>query len=447
MFKSIKAKNVRKRKRVRRGSDSDDDGGAVGSVGGSAVLSAPAGRGTKRAMNSFSTSANGDSSASNRASVLGAIESARDALPTAYAGGATYETSVDTADDRDARAIAERNLELNKSGAVDDAKVYRGQAGYKNYIEKDAAQIAGNKFTGTQGPIRAPKFFRAICRFDYQPDVCKDYKETGFCGYGDSCIFLHDRTDYKTGWQMEKEHEAAERKRMRRAAGEDVSDDEEGASRFLVAAEEEVQFACPLTRKPFRAPVVTQCGHYFEESAALQRYARNPKCAACDKPTFGVFNKATKLLGQLAARERKLRAAGAWPPPEWEGVPAAQRVSYMLMCGECVEDEDGGDGGSDGRGGGGGGGGGSGGRARGQREKAGGAWRSGAGGASAGESAAAASGGPRRSKGGGGTWAPVAAASAPAAAPAPAAALAPAATIAGHKSAEGRVIAGASEGD
>ena len=38
-----------------------------------------------------------------------------------------------------------------------------------------------------------------------QPDICKDYKETGFCGYGDSCKFLHDRGDYKSGWQLERE--------------------------------------------------------------------------------------------------------------------------------------------------------------------------------------------------------------------------------------------------
>ena len=33
----------------------------------------------------------------------------------------------------------------------------------------------------TQGPIRAPSFLRATCRFDYAPDICKDYKETGVC--------------------------------------------------------------------------------------------------------------------------------------------------------------------------------------------------------------------------------------------------------------------------
>jgi hypothetical protein len=42
-----------------------------------------------------------------------------------------------------------------------------------------------------------------LCRFDYQPDICKDYKETGFCSYGDSCKFMHDRGDYKSGWELE----------------------------------------------------------------------------------------------------------------------------------------------------------------------------------------------------------------------------------------------------
>ena len=55
------------------------------------------------------------------------------------------------------------------------------------------------------GPARAPIHYRATSRFDYQPDVCKDFKDTGYCGYGDACKFLHDRSDYKTGWQIEKD--------------------------------------------------------------------------------------------------------------------------------------------------------------------------------------------------------------------------------------------------
>ncbi len=27
----------------------------------------------------------------------------------------------------------------------------------------------------------------------------------GYCGFGDSCKFLHDRSDYKYGWQLEQE--------------------------------------------------------------------------------------------------------------------------------------------------------------------------------------------------------------------------------------------------
>ena len=40
-----------------------------------------------------------------------------------------------------------------------------------------------------KGPIRAPAHLRATVRWDYQPDICKDYKETGYCGFGGLCIF------------------------------------------------------------------------------------------------------------------------------------------------------------------------------------------------------------------------------------------------------------------
>lgn len=36
--------------------------------------------------------------------------------------------------------------------------------------------------------MRAPAHLRATVRWDYQPDICKDYKETGFCGFGGKSI-------------------------------------------------------------------------------------------------------------------------------------------------------------------------------------------------------------------------------------------------------------------
>lgn len=57
------------------------------------------------------------------------------------------------------------------------------------------------------GPLRAAASVRVTARFDYQPDVCKDYKDTGFCGFGDTCIYLHDRGDTLTGWQLDQQWE------------------------------------------------------------------------------------------------------------------------------------------------------------------------------------------------------------------------------------------------
>lgn len=47
-----------------------------------------------------------------------------------------------------------------------------------------------------------PANLRAYHMIDYKPDICKDYKETGYCGYGDTCKFMHDRTDYKSGYEV-----------------------------------------------------------------------------------------------------------------------------------------------------------------------------------------------------------------------------------------------------
>ncbi|KAF7724829.1 hypothetical protein EC973_000714 [Apophysomyces ossiformis] len=150
------------------------------------------------------------------------------------------------------------------------------------------------------GPQRAPANLRVTARFDYQPDVCKDYKETGFCGFGDSCIFLHDRGDYKTGWQLEQEWEEAQKNKKRFGQSNPdeyaVSDEEE----------EELPFACLLCRKEFDNPVVTKCGHYFCERCAINQFKKSPKCYACGASTGGVFDTAKNLLAKLAEKKARL---------------------------------------------------------------------------------------------------------------------------------------------
>lgn len=125
---------------------------------------------------------------------------------------------------------------------VTDDGLYRGASAYLPMINKTRETLDKKM---KSGPIKATSHVRTITLMDYQPDVCKDYKETGFCGYGDSCKFLHDRGDYLAGWQLDKLPDEGVR---------EVEEEDE---------EEEVPFACLICRQPFTQPVVTKCGHYF----------------------------------------------------------------------------------------------------------------------------------------------------------------------------------------
>jgi hypothetical protein len=55
----------------------------------------------------------------SRADVLGLVESTRNAAPVPVAGGATYTTEVDTAHDRDQRALMELAIKAQQEGASD----------------------------------------------------------------------------------------------------------------------------------------------------------------------------------------------------------------------------------------------------------------------------------------------------------------------------------------
>lgn len=115
----------------------------------------------------------------------------------------------------------------------------------KFYKKQDTAQ--GNASSGMvrKGPIRAPTHIRTTVRWDYQPDICKDYKETGYCGFGDSCKFLHDRSDYKHGWQLENN-------------ANDEDDDGDDKKYEINSDEEELPFKCLLCRESFVDPIVTK---------------------------------------------------------------------------------------------------------------------------------------------------------------------------------------------
>jgi len=193
-----------------------------------------------------------------------------------------------------------------------------------------------NKFLA--GPIRASTYVRTTCRFDYQPDICKDYKETGFCGFGDTCIYLHDRGDSKSGWQMEAEWEEKRKRTMELKEKEmekflvqfqekvkrgdmdpntNVQEEknldgweEEDSITLETKGNDRIPFACFLCRQAFQEPIVTSCGHYFCQRCILKHVQdKSTACPICSKDTNGVFNHPMKLV---AKKRRVVGLNGTW---------------------------------------------------------------------------------------------------------------------------------------
>jgi RING finger protein 113A len=194
-------------------------------------------------------------------------------------------------------------------------------------IDKSASK-PGSYF----GPKLAPTNVRVTCRFDYQPDICKDYFETGYCGYGDNCKFAHIREDYKSGSQLEREFEEEQKRKEEELKNafsalrdEDDDGDDDGAKDGAKdgdgdgdadetgiaggdgggGGDDGLPWACWICREKFKDPIVTKCHHYFCANCAMTRYRTTRKCAACGKDTEGIFNTAHEIVAKMKKEEQK----------------------------------------------------------------------------------------------------------------------------------------------
>lgn len=301
--RNLKNKFARKRKQSseEEASDDDDTGPSIVKLEKKSKRLNPNVQSTSNIRKQHKKFADGGKSSSEEEVDLTTVsyrskKEADSALPKDM--GASAELQFETEKDKDAQTIFEKSQQINKEleGKQDD-KVYRGLNNYTQYIKKrDTAQ--GNASSGMvrKGPIRAPANLRATVRWDYQPDICKDYKETGFCGFGDSCKFLHDRSDYKHGWQMEYDESNKYTKKY-----DDDSDGEDDTKYEIHSDEEELPFKCFICRKRFVDPIVTKCKHYFCEKCALEKFKKSSRCFVCGVQTGGVFNPAKNLIERLKA--------------------------------------------------------------------------------------------------------------------------------------------------
>ena len=250
---------------------------------------------------------------------------------------ADQETSLELQQARK-KAKREESTSNNKQQAVSSSEVMHRFEASKEIpaTQKDLAtstnehhptktKIRTNKLLA--GPIKAPTNIRTTCRFDYQPDICKDYKDTGFCGFGDSCIYLHDRGDTMSGWQLDQEWEQQQQLKKKKKqeqmeafmnGGKKKEDDTK------VVDDDGIPFACFLCREAFTDPAVTSCGHYFCRTCIHNQVKDSTTCPICNKETHGVLNEPTKLL----SKKRKLAGRDA----SWK--------EYMDACRRGKEEEE-----------------------------------------------------------------------------------------------------------
>ena len=141
----------------------------------------------------------------------------------------------------------------------------------------------------------------------------------GYCGFGDSCKFLHDRSDYKHGWQIEREWNEQTYGSVDANSSKYVIDDKKASSRNWSTAgsskmntgvdidesddeerdEDGLPIKCPICRETFKEPVVTRCQHYFCESCAIKQYRIDPQCPVCQQSTGGFFRPAKEIMAKL----------------------------------------------------------------------------------------------------------------------------------------------------
>lgn len=118
------------------------------------------------------------------------------------------------------------------------------------------------KFRKFKESLIAPKLGFAPTTFlDMQPNICTDYQKTGYCGYGDSCKFLHIREDMKPPVdEPAHAHKPAQR-------------------------EAEQPNSCPVCSQAFTDPVETKCHHVYCMECFLAHSKTSPLCVVCKKDT------------------------------------------------------------------------------------------------------------------------------------------------------------------
>ncbi|EGR29624.1 hypothetical protein IMG5_151710, partial [Ichthyophthirius multifiliis] len=240
-------------------------------------------------------------------------------------------TDVQISDpDQDPRYIALKKNEISqliKEGKLSQ-DVYRGKNYGIQYNQKSEEQIRNAKYTGTLGPIKASSNnVRVTCRFDYNPSLCKDYHDTGYCVFGDSCLYLHDRGDYKSGWEQEQDWENQKKKKEKQiqngkeVINQEIEEIQEELGKY------EVPKICHISNsQTTQAPYSYQYFVQKDQGSAGPRFIR---------PSIYSFATDPNLIQQTGIPQGCIITPFAETEENVQIIDCSQPNTCMLRCSRC----------------------------------------------------------------------------------------------------------------